>query len=179
MDKNAAIALMQAAGIAASDEFGADIDFKSDAARLVLDDILTTLINRGVAKVTNAKPGAPVALDNRNEKTRYEVKIEFSVDHYSAGMHEFVGTMDELKVSIKKAADKFYREVEDNFDKYGDHRCYCPMLGNGYPCRSPDMGDVVSFTVIDVFALIGGRKEEVKYHSDVYQKFRRIAQDEE
>jgi len=138
------------------------------------------LTEAGFLPAPSAPPGGGRRRPGWKEEVRVDVSLELSVEGYCApdSPRRVSGTLAEVAAAIDRELSAFFAKVEKAYDRHGDHRAFCPELGNGYPSREPSMGDVVSVSVIDVGLTLGGETRRADPRSRVHRFLDSVAKGE-
>lgn len=104
------------------------------------------------------------------------LRLELGVAGYHSGCRDFTGNIDKVAADLDRTARRHFNAVYAAWQRHGDHRNYCPQLGNGYPSNDPSDGETATFSVQSVELLRDREKPEpVSYHSRLHRFLQEVA----
>lgn len=130
---------------------------------LLLQSSMEDAYNRGVE--VGVEKGRNIELMANPELSKGLVisgQMELSVCGYTTQFHrEIKGKLSEVVDKFSKISNDHWDAVMENYEKHGDHRGYCPEFANGYPSESPEDGEAVNSSLIDLKMWYDGQPVEI------------------
>ena len=110
-------------------------------------------------------------------QTRYRLTYELSVCGFAANqpMPVLEGTWEEIVEQLLERAGAHRAAVKAAYQQHGDHRTFCPRLGNGFPKDNPEINEVTRCTVSEMLTTTSDGVRRIAGNSMFHQVFQKVA----